>query len=65
MRWQSAPEIFEPPAEILEMLNLVQAARWLGVAPWDLARQPVTWHDLSILSMKLEVNRSAARRQAE
>ncbi len=28
---------------------LIRAARYLGVAPWELARQPICWMDWALL----------------
>lgn len=33
---------------------LLQAARWLKVAPWDLARQPVWWMRIALMAMNAE-----------
>ncbi len=40
--------MFDAP-EIVDEWNLLQAAKWIGVAPWELLKQPVGWL-LSILS---------------
>lgn len=33
---------------------LIRAARYLGVAPWDLARQPVFWMDAALVTETVE-----------
>jgi len=43
-----APELFDAP-EVSDEWALFQAAKWAGVAPWDLAEKPAGWL-LSILS---------------
>lgn len=71
MRWISAPDLFEPPdATTLEWLEIVTAARWAGVAPWELARRPAAWLEAMKTARDVEVamerqavrNRNAARR---
>lgn len=33
-----------------EWYPLIRAARWLGVAPWDLAEQPSFWREAALES---------------
>lgn len=33
---------------------LIQAAKYLGVPPWDLAAQPVIWRNWAFASMRAE-----------
>lgn len=43
---------------------LLQAAKYLGVAPWDLARQPAYWMRWALTAMgaEAEVNEQQLRR---
>jgi hypothetical protein len=41
-----------------EWFVLMKVAKWLGVAPWDLARQPVGWYRMAALAMTFENQRS-------
>ncbi len=41
--------------------RLLKVARWLGVAPWDLARQPVGWFRMAEAAVIAE----AARKTGE
>lgn len=51
----------EPPEKgTLDWLGLVAAARWAGVAPWDLATQPAAW--LEAIQMAREVEIEQAKR---
>lgn len=43
---------FTPPAWV----GLVQVARWLGVAPWDLAEAPSMWRDRVSAVMEAEAH---------
>jgi hypothetical protein len=36
------------PPEVGGVYALVRAARYLGVPPWELARQPAAWQDLAL-----------------
>lgn len=60
MRWRRAPDLFDPP-ESAVLINLVQCARWAGVAPWELARQPVVWLDAILTAMEMENEVISAR----
>lgn len=40
----------------------MKVAKWMGVAPWDLAQQPVAWYRMALLAMSLEAQRSNAER---
>ncbi len=42
-RWLLDRNMEQPPDWMIEEWNLFQLARWAGVAPWDLAGQPVFW----------------------
>ena len=33
---------------------LLKAAKWLGVAPWDLATQPAVWLEFTLEAMNAE-----------
>lgn len=35
---------------------LLRAAKYLGVAPWDLLQQPLFWQQKAILAEKVESN---------
>lgn len=55
MRYLAHPDLFEPPdVGILQSLALVRAARWLGVAPWELAGQSAWWLDVVETAMDVE-----------
>lgn len=55
MRWASAPELFDPPErDLLDTLMLVRTAKWMGVAPWELAGQPIAWMDIASMAMEIE-----------
>ncbi|MCX7669312.1 MAG: hypothetical protein N2439_04490 [Anaerolineae bacterium] len=38
---------------------VIQAARYLGVAPWELARQPVFWLNAALLAQGAEAEAAA------
>ena len=40
--------------EVPVAYRLIRAARWLGVAPWDLARQPIWWREWAFTAMEAE-----------
>lgn len=40
---------------------LIRAARYLGVAPWDLARQPVWWREIALQAERAEIEGNNAR----
>ncbi|MEJ5222852.1 MAG: hypothetical protein WHV44_00230 [Anaerolineales bacterium] len=65
MRWRRAPDLFDAPAEALEWVQLVQCARWAGVAPWDLARQPIAWLDAILVAMLLDSSETKALKEKE
>ena len=44
----------EPPAWLVEEHALFQAARWLGVAPWELANMPKWWLDRALFHRSVE-----------
>lgn len=57
MRWLAAPELFDPPdAETLEWLEIVTAARWMGIAPWELAHQPAAWLEAAKMARDVELD---------
>ena len=39
---------------------LIRAARYLGVPPWELAKQPSMWMTLALMSEKAEVEAADA-----
>lgn len=39
--------------EIPEWWNVVQAARYLGVAPWDLLAQPTIWTHIALAAQQV------------
>lgn len=43
-----------PDAHFLDDVNLVMAARWAGVAPWELAQRPLGWLDWIETAMEME-----------
>lgn len=34
--------------------TLIRTAKWLGVAPWELARQPTYWQHWTLLAIEAE-----------
>ena len=40
---------------------MIRAARYLGVAPWELSRQPVTWRDWALTAESAENQAEAER----
>jgi len=45
---------------------LIRAARYLGVAPWDLAKQPIFWKYAALAAESAEnLGQEDARRAAE
>jgi hypothetical protein len=44
--------------EAPEWFVLMKVAKWLGVAPWDLARQPVGWYRMAALAIAYESQRA-------
>jgi len=50
--------IGEPP----DWYALIQAAKYLGVAPWDLIEQSVFWTDKALIAMSAE---HSAQKQIE
>lgn len=46
--------------------RVIRAAKFLGVAPWDLAEAPITWLDMAEATMQAEhaAQEAAQRRQA-
>jgi hypothetical protein len=56
MRWVSAPKLFDPPdAATLEWLEIVTAAKWLRVAPWELIEQPAVWLEAVRMAREIEI----------
>jgi hypothetical protein len=54
-RWLAAPDVIEPPAALfLADINLIMAAKWAGVAPWELAQKPLGWLDWIETAMEME-----------
>lgn len=47
----------EPPDWYL----LLRAARYLGVAPWDLAEKPAIWRDWALIAESEEISAEAER----
>ncbi len=50
---------YRPFTREMEPYLLVRAARHLGVAPWDLAAQPVFWRDWALLCQKVAADTEA------
>ncbi|MBX6770885.1 MAG: hypothetical protein IRY83_04115 [Chloroflexi bacterium] len=42
-----------------EWYLLIRAARYLGVAPWELARQSSVWRDWALISQSAEAEAEA------
>lgn len=54
-RWLIRPEIDdELPDWYAPFKDLVNAARYLGVAPWDLNRAPRFWKEMALIAMHAE-----------
>jgi hypothetical protein len=39
--------------------SLIAAARYLGVAPWDLAAQPIAWQEMALMAHRAEQSAGA------
>jgi hypothetical protein len=37
-----------------EWYPLIRAARYLGVAPWELQAQPIAWQDMALMAENAE-----------
>jgi hypothetical protein len=46
-----------------ESYPLVQAAKYLGVAPWELLEQPIFWRNQALLFMTAEAQAQEQRQQ--
>lgn len=47
--------MFESPdPRLIEQMNLVYCAKYLGVSPWELAKQSIYWLSLAELCMEVE-----------
>lgn len=44
-----------------EWYLLLRAARYLGVAPWDLAEKPAIWRDWALIAESEEISAEAER----
>ena len=42
--------------ECPEYVALFQTAKWMGVAPWELAKQSVWWQNKAMVIMQAEIN---------
>ena len=38
---------------------ILKAAKYLGVAPWELQRQPIAWQHWALMAMKAEASAKA------
>jgi|GEM_PF-2039727 len=66
MQWLEAPEMFDSPdGETLDWLELIQTAKFLGVAPWELAEKPITWLKMGMLAREVENHAAALYRRRE
>lgn len=45
--------------------RLIQAAKYLGVAPWDLAQRPVWWMNIAVAAQNAEHAAEQARKRKE
>lgn len=64
MRWLNAPQLIEAPdASVMDAVNLAIAAKWAGVAPWELAEKPIFW--LDSIRTAMEVEAASAKRAAK
>lgn len=48
--------------EVPDWYLLITAARYLGVAPWDLARRPVWWMNIALAAQSAENSASKTRK---
>ena len=48
----------EPPA----WYSLIQAARYLGVPPWDLATKPIWWMNVALSAQSAENTKNTKRK---
>jgi hypothetical protein len=39
-----------------EYVALFQAAKWMNVAPWELAKQSIWWENKALIIMRAEYN---------
>jgi hypothetical protein len=57
-RWLATEgEIGQPP----EWWSLIQASRYLGVPPWELARRPVWWMRIALAAQDAEAREQNRR----
>ncbi len=55
MRHLSHSDLFEAPDDEMVLdWNLICAARFLGVAPWELLERPVYWLEMAKIGMNYE-----------
>lgn len=45
--------------------HLIQAAKYLGVAPWDLLERPQAWQGLAVSAMKSEAYAEKQKEEQE
>jgi hypothetical protein len=43
-----------PPGWLIDEWNLFQAARWMGVAPWELAERPAFWLEHGLFMQQVD-----------
>jgi hypothetical protein len=48
-----------------EWYEVIQAARYLGVEPWELAVQPVAWLEMALTAQAAEAKAQAKQRKRE
>lgn len=39
---------------MIEVLSVIRVAKHIGVAPWELIRQPVYWYEMGELAVRIE-----------
>lgn len=54
MAYLLAPDLYDPPEEAVDEWLLLKAARWAGVPPWELARQPAYWMNAICDAMEVD-----------
>lgn len=55
MHAEWGPEFAEAVGTMPEWFLVIQAARYLGVAPWDLVDQPPEWFEWAMMARNAEM----------
>lgn len=49
---------------MVEALTIMRVAKYFGVAPWELMRQPVYWYEMGSLAVSVETAQYEKERKA-